>query len=151
MSRRRIVPLVVLAALAGCGGNDEKTFDEQYARLNTRLLDVGRDVDRGLRSAAGKSNKELSEQFAAFALRLDALNTGLRRLDPPDELEGRAATLIARIDDTVKDLKALSGAAGEGDRAGTAQAVVDFATSSRELNRAQNALARATGARIGPR
>ena len=151
MSRRRIVPLVILAALVGCGGSDEETFDEQYARLNSRLLDVGRDVDRGLRSAAGKTNRQLSEQFAAFALRLDALNTGLRRLDPPDELEGRTATLIARIDDTIKDLRAISGATGEGDRQGTAVAVLEFETSSRELNRARNALARATGARIGPR
>ena len=151
MSRRLILPLVILAALAGCGGNDEEEFDEQYGRLNGRLLDVGRDVDRGLRSAAGKSNKQLSEQFAAFALRLEALNTGLRRRDPPDELEGRSATLIARIDDTIKDLKAISGATGEGDRQATVDAVLAFNTSSRALNRAQNALARATGASVGPR
>ena len=151
MSRRLILPLVILAALAGCGGNEEEQFDEQYARLNNRLLDVGRDIDRGLESAAGKTNKQLSEQFAAFALRLQALNTGLRRLDPPDELDGTKATLTARIDDTIKALRAISGATGEGDRQGTAVAVLEFETSSRELNRAQNALARATGARIGPR
>ena len=151
MSRRRILPLVIVAALAGCGGNDDANFERQYRPLNDGLLAIGRDIDKGLESAAGKSNKQLSEQFAGFALRLDALNKVLRRLDPPDDLEGRSATLTARIDDTIKDLKAISGATGEGDRQGTAQAVVDFNTSSRELNRAQNALARATGAEIGPR
>lgn len=150
MSRRLVLPLVILAALAGCGGGDEE-FEEQYGRLNNSLLRIGRDVDKGLRSAGDKTNKQLSEQFAGFALRLQAVNTGLRRLDPPDELEGESATLIARIDDTIKDLKAISGATGEGDRQGTAVAVLDFETSSRALNRAQNKLAKATGASVGPR
>jgi hypothetical protein len=151
VSRRLVLPLVILAALAGCGGNDEGQFKEQYGRLNESLLRIGRDIDKGLESAAGKTNKQLSEQFAGFALRLDAVSKGLRRLDAPDDLEGKAATLTARIDGTVKDLKAISGATGEGDRQATAVAVLDFETSSRELNSAQNELARATGARVGPR
>ena len=151
MSRRLLLPLVIVAALAGCGGEGEDQFDEQYGRLNERLLEIGRDIDQGLRSAAGKTNKQLSEQFAGFALRLEAIGKGLRQLDAPDELEGESATLTARIDSTVKDLKAISGATGEGDRSGTAVAVLDFETSSRELNRAQNELARATGASVGPR
>ena len=151
MRGRLAVPLAILAALAGCGGNDEANFEEQYRPLNDSLLRIGRDIDRGLASAAGKSNKQLSEQVAGLALRLEAVNKGLRRLDPPDDLDGEVATLTARIDGTVKDLKAISGATGEGDRQGTVVAVLDFETSSRELNRAQNELARATGARVGPR
>ena len=151
MRGRLAVPLAILAALAGCGGNDEANFEEQYRPLNDSLLRIGRDIDRGLESAAGKSNKQLSEQFAGFALRLEAVNKGLRRLDAPDDLDGDRATLTARIDSTVKALKAISGATGEGDRQGTAVAVLDFEESSQELNRAQNALAKATGARVGPR
>jgi hypothetical protein len=151
VSRRLALPLVILAALAGCGGDDEANFEEQYRPLNNSLLEIGRDIDKGLRSAGGKTNKQLSEQFAGFALRLEAINKGLRQLDPPDDRDGDVATLIARIDSTVKDLKAISGATGEGDRQATAVAVVDFARSSREVNRAQNKLARATGARVGPR
>ena len=151
MSRLLALSLVILAALAGCGESNEANFDEQYRPLNNSLLEIGRDIDKGLESAAGKSNKQLSEQFAGFALRLEAINKGLRRLDAPDDLDGDTATLIARIDGTVRALKAISGATGEGDRQGTAVAVLDFEASSQELNRAQNALARATGARVGPR
>lgn len=152
MTRRLAVPLVALAAFAGgCGGSDKEEYRASYRPLNDRLLEIGRDIPRALAGAAGKTNKQLSEQFAGFALRLQAVNREIRRLDPPEELEDESQTLTARIDDTVKDLEALSGATGEGDRGGTAVAIVDYDASSEALNRAQNKLAKATGARVGPR
>ncbi len=147
------LPLLVVAALAGgCGGGtSEEEYKKAYRPINDRLLDIGQDVGTGLETARGKKNKQLSEEFARYALRLQALNTAIRRADTPDEFKDESDRLSVAIDDTVEDLRAISGSAGVGDRQGTAAAVVDFGVSSAELNRAQNALARATGARVGPK
>ena len=151
-TRRLAVPLVLLAAFAtGCGGDDRDKYAESYRPLNDRLLQIGRDVPRGLAGAAGKTNKQLSEQFARFALQLRAVNKEIRRLDTPGDLEDESQTLTERIDDTVRELEALSGATGLGDRGRTAVAIVDYYSSAEALNRAQNRLAEATGTRVGPR
>ena len=149
---RLALTLVLLASLAGaCGGDDEKEYKDGYKVLNERLLDIGQDVGTGLETAAGKSNKQLSEEFARYALRLQTVNTAIRRLKTPGEFKQESRDLTARIDEAIEDLKAISGATGVGDRQQTAEAVVAFGASSQALNRAQNALARATGARIGPK
>ena len=153
---RRLVPALALAALAaalvvvaGCGGADEGKYKQAYRVLNDRLLKIGEDLATGLRTARGKSNKELSEEFAAFALRLEAVNRDLRRIDTPDDLEDESSTLASRIDATVKSLKQISGAAANADAQAAAEATVELGENSRAVNRAQNELARATGARKG--
>ena len=155
MTRRLALPLalLVLAAgavtLTGCGESEKDKFAEQYKPLNDRLLKVGRDLGTALQTARGKSNRQLSRQFAAFALRLQALNKGVRKLEAPSDLEDDRKELATQIDATVENLEAISGAAANNDPEGAAAATVDLGTSSRALNRAQNKLAKATDAEVG--
>lgn len=154
MRRRSALPLALLIALAafaspGCGEDEKDKFVEDYRPLNDRLLQVGKDLGKGLQTAEGKSNKALSEQFAAFALRLDAINKGIRALDTPDDLRDERDVLALRINDTIKNLQDISGAAAEGDPQAAAAATVELGTNSQALNRAQNKLAKATGAKVG--
>ena len=146
-----VLSLAVLAgvALAGCGDSDKDKFIDDYKPLNDRLLDVGRDLGKGLQTAGSKSNKQLAEQFAGFALRLDAVGKSIRRLETPGDLEDESSALTSRIDATVKNLKEISGAAATGDPQAAAAATVELGTNSSGLNRAQNKLAKATGAKVG--
>lgn len=152
--RRRSLPLLavlVLAAgaVAGCGEDEKDKFVDDYRPLNDRLLQVGKDLAKGLGRAEGKSNKALSLEFARFALRLREINKDLRGLDTPGDLKDESDILALRIDDTIKNLEDISGAAGNNDPQGAAAATVELSTNSQALNRAQNKLARATGAKIG--
>ncbi len=152
MTRRLVLPLVLaaLAAVAaGCGESSKDKFIDDYKPLNDRLLKVGQDLGTGLQKAEGKSNKALSEQFAAYALRLQSVSKDIRRLETPSELEDESDALTSRIDATVENLKEISGAAANNDAQAAATATVELATNSQALNRAQNRLAKATGARVG--
>ena len=154
MRRRLALPLALLAlaaaGAAGCGGDDDKDkFVEDYKVLNDRLLAVGRDLGSALQGARGKSNKQLSEQFAGFALRLGAVNKDIRGLDPPDELKDDSDELSKQIDAAVENLREISGAAGNNDPQAAAAATVELGTTSQDLNRAQNKLAEETGAAKG--
>ena len=151
---RRLAPalvMVVLAAVAltGCGEDEKERFAEDYKPLNDRLLKIGRDLGSSLQNAQGKSDQQLARQFAAFALRLQALNKGVRALDTPGDLKDERSELASRIDATVEDLEHISGAAADGDPQAAAAATVELGTSSQALNRAQNQLAKATGAERG--
>lgn len=153
MRSRSVLPLILIVlaavAVAGCGEDEKDKFIDDYKPLNDRLLAVGRDLEKELAGAEDESNKELSRQFAGLALRLEAISKQLRALDTPDDLRDESDVLALRIDDTTKNLNDISGAAATGDPQGAATATVELATNSRALNRAQNRLARATGAKIG--
>ena len=152
--RRLATSLVLAAALAaasGCGENEEDKFAEAYRPLNDRLLKFDRDLSAGLRDAEGKTNKQLSEQFAAFALRLQALNKGVRALEPPEDLEDERSELATQVDATVENLRAISAAAGIADAQAAAAATVELGASTEALSRAQNRLAEAAGGPVEPR
>ena len=153
MTRRLVLLLSLLAlagvASAGCGEDEKDKFVEDYRPLNDRLLKIGSDLGEGLRSAGNKSNRRLAEQFAGFGLRLSAVAKDIRNLETPDELKDESSNLTARIDDVVKNLQDISGAAGTGDPQAAAAATVELGTTAQALNTAQNKLARATGAKVG--
>jgi hypothetical protein len=154
LKRLLVLPLALLAlapvTVVGCGGEDDKdNFAEEYKPLNQQLLGVGRDLGTALQNARGKSNKQLSEQFAALALRLGDVNKKIRGLDPPDDLKKDADELTKQIDAAVENLREISGAAGNNDPQGAAAATVELGTTSQDLNRAQNKLAKETGAAKG--
>ena len=153
MTPRRLVVSLALAAglvAAGCGESEEDKFVEAYRPLNDRLLKFNRDLSASLRGAEGKTNKQLSEQFAAFALRLQALNKGVRALETPEDLEDERRGLATEADATVENLREISGAAGNDDPQTAAAATVELGASTEALSRAQNRLAEATGAPVEP-
>lgn len=149
---RRLALLLALAALVavtGCGEDEKEKFIGAYRPLNDRLLKVGEDLGAGLQNAGGKTNKQLAREFAAYALRLESINRDIAALDTPSDLRDESEALTTQIEATVKSLKDISGAAGANDPQAAAAATVELGTSSQALNRAQNKLAKATGAKVG--
>ena len=148
-----LLALLVLGAVAvaGCGEDEKDAYIDAYKPQNDRLLAMGKTLGRGLQRADRKSNKALSEQFAAYALQLEDIGKDIRSLNTPSDLKDESDDLTTQIDATVKHLEEISGAAANNDPQGAAAATVELASSSRTLNSAQNKLAKATGADTGGR
>jgi hypothetical protein len=150
--------LVVLAALAlagaavtGCGQSEEEKYVDDYKPLNDRLLRIGVSVGAAPLEAGEQTNDELAQKFKEYAADLDGVKKDIVELDTPSDLEDESLGLTSAIEAVVEDLKKVSAAAESGNKAAAAAATRSLAANSANVNFAQNKLARATGADVGPR
>lgn len=151
-------PRLVAAALSagalaasGCGESEEERYVDDYSSLNDRLLTLGRAIGTAPLDAGQESNAKLATRFGRYASGLDDLNGEIAALDTPGDLRDEATALTGSIAVVVKDLKRISAAARRGDGEAAAAATLALSDDSNKVNRAQNRLARATGADVGPR
>src|SRR5215212_8351124 len=120
MQLRSAAALLVLLAMAGCGG-DDRTFTQDYNRAVRPLSRLGEHV--GTKPSS----------FDTLARRTRQTRDNLAKLDPPDGAEDEMRTLLRRLDDVTADLRGVAKAARGND-------FVDQRRAARDLVRSSNAV-----------
>ncbi len=153
MRRPALLLTLVLVALpaAACGESDKDKYIDDYKPLNDQLLDVGQDLSKAIQGADTQSDAQLAATFEGLAKELEGVRDDIADLDTPDDLKEESDALTKRIDSAVGDIEDISKAAQENDAQAAAAATVALGAAAVQVNRAQNALAKATGADVGPR
>lgn len=138
-------------AASGCGEREKDRYIDDYKPLNDRLLRIGESVGRAPLEVGSDSNAKLAARFGRYASELDAVNRDIKALDTPRDLQAGSKALTGTIDVVVSDLEKISKAARQGDQEAAAAATLALTDDANKVNEAQNGLARATGANVGPR
>ncbi|HET8952299.1 MAG TPA: hypothetical protein VFN44_17385 [Solirubrobacteraceae bacterium] len=135
--RRRLAPVLLLAALAGCGGGEERAsststpagagpakFVSEVDATCGRVRDAAREGPRFPFRDFDPSNPDgRLRAVGRFYRRLDsertvrALATDLRKLDPPASLEAPYTQMLGSLDVLVEAMGAQTSAAVAGSRA----------------------------------
>jgi hypothetical protein len=122
--------VLVLLAVAGCGGSDDSFTD--------RYNDAVRPISR-LEAGMGTQPRE----FDRLARSTEAARRKLDKLDPPDDAQDEFAAFLAQLDKVTADLKAVATAARSHDVAAQRKAAGQLVTSSTRIQRAETALKQA--------
>ena len=130
MQLRSAATLLVLLAVAGCGG-DESSFTQDYNRAVRPLSRLGDNV--GTKPSS----------FDALARRTGQTRDNLAKLDPPDDAKDEFDKLLAELDDVTADLDAVARAARGDDVVKQRRAAERLVKSSTEVQQAETALKQA--------
>jgi len=122
--------LLVLLAVAGCGG-DETTFSQDYNRAVRPLSRLGEHV--GTKPSS----------FDALARRTRQTRDNLAKLDPPGGAEDEMKALLRRLDEVTGDLRGVAKAARGNDFVDQRRAARDLVRSSNAVEHAEARLKRA--------
>ena len=122
--------LLVLLALAGCGG-DESTFTQDYNRAVRPLSSLGEHI--GTKPSS----------FDALAHRTAETRRNLAKLDTPDGTQDEMKALLTRLDAVTTDLRQVATASRGHDPVKQRQAAKALVRSSNEVERAETKLKRA--------
>lgn len=145
-----LAAVTVALLTAGCGESEKDEFIDAYKPLNDRLLKVGEAVGRAPLEAGTESNAKLAQRFNRYADDLDRINREIAALDTPADLVDESKALTRSVVVVIVDLEKIATAAREADQRAAAAATLSLTDHSNAVNRAQNRLARATGADVGP-
>jgi len=118
--------LLVLLALAGCGGEDS-SFTEDYNHAVRPLARLG---EVGSEPAA----------FERLARSTERTRANLAKLDAPEEAQEEFDALLARLDDVTRDLGAVASAERSKDVVKQRRAARRLVRSSNAVERAETAL-----------
>jgi hypothetical protein len=138
MARIALV-LVSAAALAGCGGDDDRLTREEFTRQATAICD---DLERRTEQVDEPRSPADVDDFAADlrAIVEDGLSD-LRELRPPEDLEQPYERYLESGEELRAELERMAEAAADGDAAGV-QAAVER---GEELSESAGGLARDAG------
>jgi hypothetical protein len=152
MRLRLATPLALLAlafSLGACGESEKDKYIDDFKPLNDKLLAVGGDLSTALDGVESKSDAALAKQFSALGGRLEDVSKQIAALDTPADLEDESKALTDQLDTTTGDVQDIAKAAREHNAETAAAATVQLSSDAQEVNKAQNKLARATGANVG--
>jgi len=155
--RRWPLPLLVAVLsgtgilASGCGESEKDKYIDDFKPLNGRLLKLGESIGSAPLETGSDGNARLARRFGQYATDLGDVSSDIASLDTPRELEAESKALTRRIEVVVKDLRKISAAAKRGDQRAAAAATAALTDDANDVNRAQNRLATATGADVGPR
>ena len=122
--------LLVLLAVAGCGG-DESTFSQDYNRAVRPLSRLGEHI--GTKPSS----------FDALARRTHETRENLSKLDAPNGADDEMKALLRRLDDVTGDLRGVATAARGNDVVRQRRAAKRLVRSSNAVERAETRLKRA--------
>jgi hypothetical protein len=124
------VVVLVLLAMAGCGGGDD-SFAEDYNKAVEPLA--------GLQSEMGTS----ARQFDRLAEKTRQTRANLADLDPPEDAQEEMDTLLSGLAGVTEDLTAVADAVRSKDSVKQQRAAKRLVESSTEVQRAETALQQA--------
>ena len=130
MRLRSAAALLVLLAVAGCGG-DDSTFSQDYNRAVRPLSRLGEHV--GTKPSS----------FDALARRTHETRNNLSKLDPPSGAQDEMKVLLLRLDDVTGDLRAVAKSARGSDVVNQRKAAKALVRSSNAVEQAETRLKRA--------
>jgi flagellar basal body rod protein FlgB len=119
--------LLVLLALAGCGGSDG-SFTNDYNEAVKPLRDFGQGMGTQAR------------EFDRLAQRTSQIRRNLAELDPPDHAQDEFDALLARLDRVTADVRAVAAATRSKDVVRQRRAAKRLVRSSTAVQRAETAL-----------
>ena len=154
MFARFATPLALLALtlpFAACGESEKDKYIGDFRPLNDELLAVGGNLATALDGVESKSDAALAKQFGALATRLEDVRKQIAALDTPADLKDESKALTDKLGATTSDVEKIAEAARENDAQAAAAATVQLSSDAADVNKAQNKLARATGADVGGR
>jgi hypothetical protein len=122
--------VLVLLALAGCGGSDG-SFTNDYNEAVKPLRDFGQGMGTQAR------------EFDRLARRTSQIRQNLAKLDPPDDAQDEFDALLARLERVTADVKAVAAATRSKDVVKQRQAAKRLVRSSTAVQRAETALKQA--------
>lgn len=125
------VLLLVLLAVAGCGGDSSDAFTEDYNKAVRPLSE--------LKSGMGTN----AAQFDKLADRTGQARDNLADLDPPAEAEEEMDKLLSGLERVTEDLSAVADAVRSKDPVKQQTAAKALVKSSAEIQRAETALKQA--------
>jgi uncharacterized phage infection (PIP) family protein YhgE len=125
------VLVLVLLAVAGCGGGSDDSFTEDYNEAVQPLSQ--------LKSGMGTS----SAQFDKLAERTGETRDNLADLDPPSDAQDEMDKLLAGLDSVTKDLTGVADAIRSKDPVKQQNAAKQLVKSSAEVQQAETALKQA--------
>jgi hypothetical protein len=125
------VVVLVLLAVAGCGGGGNDSFTEDYNKAVKPLSEL----KSNLGSSAG--------EFDKLADRTRQTRDNLADLDPPDDAQDEMHKLLGGLDGVTKDLTAVANAVRSKDPVKQQKAAKQLVKSSADVQRAESALQRA--------
>jgi hypothetical protein len=149
MNRTRTVTSAALALalalpVAACGG-DEKSdqFREDYNAAVERLSKINDDIGQAGQGTAGRSNREIANEFNTIAETAEQTRTRLGTLDPPGDAQDEFDDLLTALERGVQDLRAVAKAARSGDPQRATHAVQELNESGQQITAAEDALKKA--------
>jgi uncharacterized phage infection (PIP) family protein YhgE len=125
------VLLLVLLAVAGCGGGSDDSFTEDYNKAVQPLSQLK--TDMGTSSA----------QFDTLADRTGETRDNLADLDPPSDAQDEMDKLLAGLDSVTQDLTGVADAIRSKDPVKQQNAAKQLVKSSAEVQQAETALKQA--------
>jgi hypothetical protein len=138
---RPLSALLVVLALAGCGGGGNDSYADDFPPIDRDLAALGSDVEATLRSANSASDTELARSFSGYAQRLGEIRDRLDELDPPSSLKAEHARLTAAATATERALGDLASAARSGDAAAAGAAATRLVRSGQDVDLARKKIA----------
>jgi len=125
------VLLLVLLAVAGCGGGSDDSFTEDYNKAVQPLSQ--------LKTGMGTN----SAQFDKLAERTGETRDNLAELDPPSDAQDEMDKLLAGLNSVTKDLTGVADAIRSKDPVKQRDAAKQLVQSSAEVQQAETALKQA--------
>ena len=125
------VLLLVLLAVAGCGGGSDESFTEDYNKAVQPLSQ--------LKTGMGTS----SAQFDKLADRTGETRDNLADLDPPSDAQDEMDKLLGGLDSVTQDLTGVADAIRSKDPVKQQDAAKQLVKSSAEVQQAETALKQA--------
>jgi hypothetical protein len=125
------VLLLVLLAVAGCGGGSSDSFTEDYNKAVKPLAELNTNMGTN------------APQFDTLADRTAETRDNLADLDPPDDAQDEMDKLLAGLDRVTEDLNGVADAVRSKDPTKQANAAKQLVKSSAEVQQAETALQQA--------
>jgi hypothetical protein len=134
--------LLLCIVLTACDKSADEQYRDEFPPIDRGLVELGDDVEEGLRSA---DDATLGQRFAGYARRLGRLRDRLDELEPPGGLESEHQRVLAAIGAVRGELAQGAAATARSDAGAAGAAATRLVRDGARLDQARARLAREVG------